>query len=73
VLLDSRLPVMDGPAFLAAARRGAAPWAPVIVLAASEAGLAACAPSRPAAAILKPFALDDLLRLVAGILGPPAA
>ncbi len=60
ILLDYRMPVMDGTAFLEAYRRLPGPHAPVVALTAA---------SRPAieevdAVLTKPFALDDLFAVV---------
>ncbi len=60
ILLDMRMPVMDGTAFLAAYRQLPGPHAPVVALTAA---------GRPTiegvdGVLAKPFALDDLLAVV---------
>ena len=68
ILLDMRMPVMDGTAFLEAYRRLPGPHAPVVALTAA---------GRPAiddvhgvdGVLAKPFALDDLLAVVERYLG----
>ena len=60
ILLDHRMPEMDGPAFLEAYRRPPGPHAPVVGL------TAAGGPGMEGAdaVVAKPFALDDLSAVV---------
>jgi two-component system OmpR family response regulator len=68
VVLDSRMPGVDGPAFLRRYRAGGAAPAPVLGVAASAQGRAALVEAGVDAALAKPFALDALLALVARLL-----
>jgi CheY-like chemotaxis protein len=64
VLLDMRMPVMDGWAFAEAYRQTPGPHAPIVVLTAAEnAGLRA-AQIKAEDYLAKPFDLDELLRVV---------
>src|SRR5215218_2584281 len=74
VLLDLRLPDMDGPTFAASYRRRPGPLAPLVVFtAASPAEAAAAAAQLGAAGVVpKPFDLDDLLAAVGRCLPAPA-
>jgi CheY-like chemotaxis protein len=67
ILLDMRLPVMDGPAFAAAYRARPGRHAPIIVLTASTELAAASREISPADVIGKPFDLTDLLVRVAKV------
>ena len=64
ILLDMRLPVMDGWAFAQAYAEQPGPRAPIVVVtAAADAGRAA-AEVKAAAFLAKPFDLEDLLKTV---------
>jgi len=65
VLLDMRMPVMDGWAFADAYRRGPGPHAPIVVLTAAQDAAARAAQIKADAYLGKPFELDDLLDVVA--------
>ena len=70
VLLDIRMPRIDGWDFLAACRQRPGPQARVIVFTA-DVSAADQATNRGAdGALTKPFELDDLLHLVARYAGP---
>jgi two-component system, chemotaxis family, chemotaxis protein CheY len=78
VLLDLRLPYLDGRALARAYRAGPGPRAPVLVVtaevgaAAGAAAVAVAAEVGAAAALGKPFDLDELLALVRRLTaGPP--
>ncbi|MBV9893761.1 MAG: response regulator [Chloroflexi bacterium] len=65
VLLDMRMPVMDGWAFADAYRRREGPHAPIVVLTAAQDAAARAAQINAADYLGKPFELDDLLSVVA--------
>jgi CheY-like chemotaxis protein len=69
ILLDVRMPVMDGPEFLARYRAGPGPHAPVIAFAASQAGLDEARAAKVDALLAKPFELDDLHAALARLTG----
>jgi DNA-binding response OmpR family regulator len=74
VLLDLRLPGMDGEAFAAAYRRRPGPAAPLLLFTAAAPAAAAAAAARVGAAgiVPKPFDLDALLAAVGRCLTAPA-
>jgi CheY-like chemotaxis protein len=63
-----QMPVVDGPAFVAAYHRRPPPRAPIVGMAAATAGLAAAQSLGIAAALAKPFEIDELLTVVALLL-----
>ena len=64
ILLDMRMPMMDGWTFAAEYRRSSGPRAPIVVMTAA-ADAAACAAEVGAEGVLaKPFGLDALLTAV---------
>ena len=65
VLLDMRMPVMDGWAFADAYRQGPGPHAPIVVLTAAQDAAARAAQIQADDYLGKPFQLDDLLSVVA--------
>ncbi len=69
VLLDMRMPVMDGWAFAAAYRERHEPRAPVVVLTAARDAAQYAGEVQAAAFLAKPFDLKSLLRLIAEIIG----
>lgn len=69
ILLDMRMPVMDGPAFAQEYRRRPQPLAPIIVLTASTTLAAAAEALGPVEVIAKPFNVAHLLERVASVLG----
>jgi CheY-like chemotaxis protein len=69
VLLDMRMPVMDGWAFAAAYRERPEPRAPVIVLTAARDAAQYAAEIEAAAFLPKPFDLRALFRIIAEITG----
>lgn len=64
ILLDMRMPVLDGIGFAAAYRQHPAPHAPIIVLTASRDANLVAADVAADAVLAKPFALGELLDLV---------
>lgn len=64
ILLDMKMPVMDGWAFAQAYRRLPGPHAPIIALTAAHDSRARAAEIAAAGYIAKPFDLDRLLDLV---------
>lgn len=73
ILLDMRMPVMDGWEFARAYRQRPGPHAPIVVITAAL-DVAKDAKEVGANGFLgKPFQLDDLLRLVEQHAGPPPA
>lgn len=65
ILLDMRMPVMDGWAFARAYRAAPGPHAPIVVLTAARDTAERAAQIDAAAYLAKPFDLDDLLAVVA--------
>jgi CheY-like chemotaxis protein len=65
VLLDMRMPVMDGWAFARAYRERPGPHAPIVVLTAANDAASRAAQIQADAYLGKPFELDDLLSVVA--------
>ena len=65
ILLDMRMPVMDGWGFARAYRAGIGPHAPIVVLTAARDAAERAAQIRAEGFLGKPFDLDDLLTLVA--------
>jgi two-component system, chemotaxis family, chemotaxis protein CheY len=65
VLLDMRMPVMDGWAFAEAYRQRPGPHAPIVVLTAANDAPVRAAQINADAYLGKPFELDDLLNVVA--------
>jgi len=65
VLLDMRMPVMDGWAFATAYRERPGPHAPIVVLTAAQDAAARAAQIQADGYLGKPFQLDDLLSIVA--------
>jgi CheY-like chemotaxis protein len=72
ILLDTRMPVMDGRAFARAYHEQAMPHAPIIVLTAAADADAIADEIKADAVLQKPFDLDDLLRLVGRFSAPPS-
>ncbi len=73
ILLDLRMPGMDGWQFAARYRRTPGPHAPIVVFAAQPDAEAAALADRLGATgfLTKPFELDDLLEMVACALPAP--
>jgi len=65
VLLDMRMPVMDGWAFAQAYRQQPGPHAPIVVLTAAQDAASRAAQIQADDYLGKPFELDDLLNIVA--------
>ena len=65
VLLDMRMPVMDGWAFAQAYRERPGPHAPIVVLTAAQDAAKRAAQIQADDYLGKPFELDDLLNVVA--------
>lgn len=68
ILLDDRMPVMDGAAFVRAYRERPGPHVPVVAVTGSTAPLGESLHEAATAVLEKPFELDDLFALVAGLL-----
>lgn len=64
ILLDARMPVMDGPAFASAYTELPEPRAPLVLLTASAEVDTVMEQVAAAAILNKPFDLDDLLGVV---------
>ena len=64
ILLDMRMPVMDGWAFVPAYRGEAGPHAPILVLTAARDAEQTAREVHADAHLCKPFNLDDLLTVV---------
>ena len=65
ILLDMRMPVMDGWSFARAYRAALGPHAPIVVLTAAQDAADRAAQINAEGFLGKPFDLDDLLRVVA--------
>jgi CheY-like chemotaxis protein len=61
ILLDMKMPVMDGWGFLAAYRRRPGPKVPVVVLTAAQDDSRRAGEVGADAYVAKPFAIDDLI------------
>lgn len=70
ILLDMRMPILDGQGFAAAYREHAPPHAPIIVLTASRDVAAAAEAVRADDALAKPFDLYELLAVIERHLDP---
>ena len=64
ILLDMRMPVMDGWAFVPAYRGQPGPHAPIVVLTAARDAAQTASEVQADAHLGKPFNLDDLLAVV---------
>jgi two-component system chemotaxis response regulator CheY len=65
ILLDMRMPIMDGWEFASAYARRPGHHAPVVVLTAAQDAAGLAREIQAVDYVAKPFALDDLLRVVA--------
>jgi CheY-like chemotaxis protein len=65
ILLDMRMPIMDGQTFADAYRGRPAPRAPFVILTAARSGWDLSKVQGAAGRLEKPFELDDLLAVVA--------
>jgi two-component system chemotaxis response regulator CheY len=72
ILLDMRMPLMDGAGFARAYHEGPGPHAPIIVFTAGRNPGDAAAQTQAIGYLTKPFELDRLLALVAKAVGGPA-
>ena len=72
ILLDMRMPGMDGPDFARAYASFPRPRAPIVVLSAAEDASAWARRIGAVGHLAKPFDLNDLLALVARYVGSPA-
>ncbi len=70
ILLDVRMPVMDGRAFSRAYRQLPGPHAPIVVVTAAQDTAADVAAVEADGSLPKPFELDQLLDVVARHLAP---
>jgi CheY-like chemotaxis protein len=64
ILLDMKMPVMDGWAFASAYRQQSGPHAPIIVMTAAHDSRQRASEIAADGFIPKPFDLDDLLALI---------
>jgi two-component system, chemotaxis family, chemotaxis protein CheY len=64
ILLDMRMPIMDGWEFAQVYIARPGPHAPVVVLTAAEDAAALAAEIHAAGYVAKPFTIDELLRVV---------
>ncbi len=64
ILLDLRMPVMDGLAFAEAYRRLPGPHAPIVAITATRDSAGSAAAVQAAAILAKPFSLDELFAVV---------
>jgi len=71
VLLDMRMPAMDGWSFSSAYRKTRSPRVPIVVLTAARDAGASAAEIQADGFLAKPFELQDLLALVERLLGKP--
>jgi CheY-like chemotaxis protein len=71
ILLDVRMPGMDGPQFALAYSLIPGPHAPTVVVTAAENGAAWARRIGAAAHLGKPFDLEELLAIVEQYAGPP--
>ena len=70
ILLDLRMPRLDGWGFYRAYRRRPGPHAPIMVITAARDAKASAAALSPEAVLDKPFDLDELTGLVKRLLPP---
>ncbi len=70
IVLDLRMPVMDGPAFARAYRELPGPHAPIIVATAAREAAAVAAEIGASSYLAKPFEIGNLVRAVAGHRAP---
>lgn len=70
IVLDLRMPVMDGPSFVQTYHQQPGPHAPIIVVTASRAAATVGEIVEVDAVLAKPFDLDDLLRVIQQQLHP---
>ncbi len=70
ILLDMRMPIMDGWSFLKAYQEVPAPHAPIIALTASRNTLESQVPPDVNGFLAKPFDLDELIELVEKYVSP---
>lgn len=70
ILLDMKMPVMDGWEFVRRYRARRGPRAPVIVLTAAQDDARCAAEVGARAYLAKPFAIDDLLSLIDQVAAP---
>jgi CheY-like chemotaxis protein len=64
ILLDMKMPIMDGWEFLERYRRRPGPKAPIVVLTAAQDAASRAAEVGADAYVAKPFSIDDLVRVV---------
>ncbi len=67
ILLDMRMPVMDGWAFAAELRRRQGPRAPIVVCTAAEDARRRAREVDAVGCLSKPFELEEMLRLVESV------
>ncbi|MBI3971386.1 MAG: response regulator [Chloroflexi bacterium] len=72
IVIDVRMPQMDGVAFICEFRRQLSPRVPVIAMAALPDDLAAAQAAGADALLQKPFPIGDFLALVRRMSGEPA-
>lgn len=64
ILLDMKMPIMDGWTFAAAYRERPAPHAPIVVMTAAKDSQSRAAEVNAEGAIEKPFDIDQLIQIV---------
>jgi CheY-like chemotaxis protein len=71
ILLDVAMPVLDGPGFVAAYRARPGPHAPIVLMTAARDDPRWLTALGTIGHIRKPFDLDELVRVVANVVGAP--
>lgn len=69
ILVDAKMPVVDGPTFITLYRQRPPPHAAIVGIAASPTGLEAMRTAGASATLPKPYDLDELLTLIRNVAG----